>query len=79
MYVSRTIQLVLIMYIYKQIIVKIKNSVLTVNCNNSQLNSSNIYTCASNPCFRQGAGGGGVQCHAGFRDNKDFSVLKRIY
>ncbi len=42
---------------YKQIIIeKQKYSPLTVNCNNIQLNPSNILTCASNLCPKQGAG-----------------------
>jgi hypothetical protein len=73
MYVSRTIPLVLLMFIYKQIIVKIENSVLTVNCNNIQLNSSNTYMYM---CFEPlpQAGGGGAQCCARFIGNKIFSL-----
>ncbi len=42
---------------YKQIIIeKQKYSPLTVNYNNIQLNPSNILTCASNLCPKQGAG-----------------------
>jgi hypothetical protein len=56
-----------------------KNSLLTVNCNNIQLNPSNTFCIHVLRTLPQaGGGGGGVQCCARFISNKIFSLRKKI-
>jgi hypothetical protein len=76
MRVSRTISDCSSHVKYKQIIIeKQKYSLLTVNCNNIQLNPSNILTCASNLCPKQ-QGAGGVQSCARFIKIEPSSCLR---